>query len=306
MERKESKSFDKIFKENLEELFLPIAEKWLGFKIIKSEPLPEKFQVTLEREPDFVRIVETDKPETFILHLEFQSTNDAEMLYRQAEYKAILQRKYKLPVRQFVIYLGSQRPTMQTELPADQRIIGFELRNIQEYRYEQLMLSDIPQEIILAILGDFHGEHPEKVIRQILERLYQISQGKLELEKYVRQLNTLSKLRKLSEQSIKISESMPLILDYDIETDYAYQRGLQKGVEQGIEQGIEQGVEQGVEQGIEQGIEQGVWLEKKEAIIEMLKDGFLSIEQIAKYQRISEEEVLAIKQELEEDNQMSE
>jgi len=287
MKNKESKAFDKILKENLEELFLPIAEKWLGFKILQAKPLPEKLQVTLEREPDFVRIVETDKPETFILHLEFQSTNDAEMLYRQAEYKAILQRKYQLPVRQFVIYLGSQPMTMKTQLPPEQQIVGFELRNIQAYRYEQLAWSNTPQEIILAILGDFHGETPEVVIQQIIDRLLQVVHGKLELQKYVRQLNILSGLRKLQDETIKITQDMQVEFDFDVEKDILYKRGLQKGVEEGLEQGLEQGIEQ----------------EKVEGTIEMLKDGVLIIEQIAKYQRISVEEVLQIKENWEQETQ---
>jgi hypothetical protein len=178
-----------------------------------------------------------------------------------------LQRKYKLPVRQFVIYLGNQRPVMRTQLPEEQIITGYELRNIQEYDYEQLVLSDIPQEIILAIPGDFHGEQPEKVIRQILERLLQISQGKLELQKYVRQLNMLSRLRKLQVETTKITAAMPIQLDFDVETDILYQQGIEQ--------------------------------EKKEAITEMLKDGFLSLEQIAKYQRTSVEEVQEIKAALE-------
>lgn len=279
MEKNKSKAFDKILKENLEELFLPIAEKWLGFKIIKAKPLPEKLQVTLEREPDFVRIVETDKPETFILHLEFQSTNDAEMLYRQAEYKAILQRKYKLSVRQFVIYLGSQPVTMKTQLSPEQQIVGFELWNILEHPYEDLLLSDVPQEIILAILGDFHGEAPEEVIRKIIGRLQQVIQGNLKLQKFVKQLNMLSRLRKLQDETIKITQGMPVEFDFDIELDVFYKQGIERGIERGIEQGIEQ--------------------EKVEGTIEMLKDGFLTLEQIAKYQRISLEEVLQIKEDWE-------
>lgn len=278
MENKESKSFDKILKENLEELFLPISEKWLGFKIIHSKPLPEKLQVTLEREPDFIRIVETDKPDTFILHLEFQSTNDPEMLYRQAEYKAILQRKYKLPVRQFVIYMGSQPLTMKTQLPENQQFIGFDIYNIQAYDYERLILSEVPQEIVLAILGDFHGEAPEKVIWQIVARLQKVSENKsqLELEKYIRQLNVLSGLRKLQTLTTKITAAMPILLDYDIETDRLYKRGIEQGIEQGVEQ------------------------IQKSAIVKMLEDDFLTIEQIAAYLSVSVEMVEQIKAELEE------
>jgi hypothetical protein len=278
MANKETKFFDKILKENLEDLFLPIAQKWLGFKIIRAELLPDKLQRTLEREPDFVRIIETDRSEKFILHLEFQSTNDAEMRYRQAEYKAILQRKYQLPVRQFLIYLGNQPVTMQTQLPEQQHITGFELWNIQEYRYENLVWSDVPEEILLAILGDFHGEAPEKVILQIVNRLEQIVAGKLELQKFIRQLNILSGLRKLQEETTKITEDMTVEFEYDLEKDIFYKRGLQEGIEEGWEEGRE--------------------ALQRSVITNMLQSGILTIEQIADFSGASVEMVQAIQAEL--------
>ncbi len=83
----ENKPFDKILKENLEALVIPLTKKLLGFQIVRSKQLTEKLQTTVEREPDFIRIIETDKEEKFILHLEFQTANDPEMEFRQAEYK---------------------------------------------------------------------------------------------------------------------------------------------------------------------------------------------------------------------------
>lgn len=178
----EPKSFDKILKENLEAVFLPLSEKWLGFKILRSTPLPEKLQTTIEREPDFIRIVETEQQERFILHLEFQTTNDGDMVYRQAEYKAILQKKYKLTVRQFVIYIGIQKMNMPSQLPPEYQITGFEIKNVQDYHYERFANSTIPEEILLAILGDFHQVSPEMVIRKIVERLKTVSKSEAELK----------------------------------------------------------------------------------------------------------------------------
>ena len=104
--------YDKILKENITAIFLPLSEKYLGIKIVTTRDLPEKLQSTIEREPDFVKIVKDEEQREFILHIEFQVANEPDMVYRMAEYRAILQRKYKLSVRQFVIYLGSGKPTM--------------------------------------------------------------------------------------------------------------------------------------------------------------------------------------------------
>jgi hypothetical protein len=67
-----------------------------------------------------------------------------------------------------------------------------------------------------------------------------------QLSKYLKQLIVLSRLRKIEDLTIKISEEMPIT--YDIKTDYLYLRGIEQGLEQGIEQGLEQGLEQGMSQ----------------------------------------------------------
>ena len=51
--------YDRIFKENARELFLPLVEKRLGIKIISYEALPEKIQKTTERETDFLYKIKT-------------------------------------------------------------------------------------------------------------------------------------------------------------------------------------------------------------------------------------------------------
>ncbi len=106
--------YDKILKENIASLFLPLSEKYLGIRIRKSEELKDKLQTTIEKEPDFIRIVETDTEEKFILHLEFLSADEEGMIYRMQEYYGILRKKYGLSVRQFVIYLGRKPSKMQT------------------------------------------------------------------------------------------------------------------------------------------------------------------------------------------------
>ncbi|MGB3778862.1 MAG: hypothetical protein WA960_10935 [Tunicatimonas sp.] len=42
-----SKSYDKIIKENMAAIFLPLSEKYLGIKIVTTRDLPEKLQTTL-------------------------------------------------------------------------------------------------------------------------------------------------------------------------------------------------------------------------------------------------------------------
>ena len=85
--------FDKVIKENIEVIFLPLVEKLLGISISQSEELEDRIQRTIEREPDFLKKVIDKTGNEFILQLEFQTNDEPKMAYRMAEYKALLQRK---------------------------------------------------------------------------------------------------------------------------------------------------------------------------------------------------------------------
>ncbi len=96
--------YDKILKENITSLLLPLTEKYLNIKIIDSRELKDKLQTTIEKEPDFIRIVRTDTDEEFILHLlcicvEFQTQDEEGMIYRMQEYYGLLRRSWLRLIR---------------------------------------------------------------------------------------------------------------------------------------------------------------------------------------------------------------
>lgn len=45
--------YDKVFKENIEEIILPLAEKLFGIHPETLEEIPDDLQITIERKPDF-------------------------------------------------------------------------------------------------------------------------------------------------------------------------------------------------------------------------------------------------------------
>ena len=249
--------FDRIIKENVEALLLPLAKQLLGITINNPVDLPEKLQTTVEREPDFLKRVSADDGTEFILHLEFQTHDEPKMVYRMAEYKALLQRKFELPVKQFVVYLGTRQPKMRTELKEEEKITGFELKNIHNLPVDPTLASDVPEKVILAILSDYPKADAEHVIARIIQRLRAVSSNEAALKKSIQQLLVLSRLRKLNEETKKQIDAMPIT--YDIEQDYLYNQGIEKGIEKGIEQG------------------------KRLTIIEMLKDPSLPVEKIAHF-----------------------
>ncbi len=222
--------YDKILKENIASLFLPLSEKYLGIRIRRSEELKDKLQTTIEKEPDFIRIVETDIGERFILHLEFQTVDEDGMIYRMQEYYGLLRRKYALSIKQFIIYLGQKPSRMETKLAPEEVFTGFTLKSLREYSHRSLLASEVPEEIILTILSDFEGKRPVEVLKKILSKLKEINGEEIVLRKYIRQLSVLARLRNLTKETKKQVEDMGLT--YNIEQDYLYQEGRKKEKEE--------------------------------------------------------------------------
>ena len=277
--------FDNILKENIGALFLPLVEKILGISIKETFELKDSLQITIKRETDFLKTVIDQYGKKFILHLEFQTTNDPEMVYRMAEYRAILQRKYQIPVRQVVIYLGSEKPKMRTELSKQEQITGFELKDIRDFSTQSTLDSKIPEEIILSILTDYKKVDAEKVIEQIIYKLQQLSKSESELNKFIQQLIVLSRLRKLEEGTEQKVNDMPIT--YDIKTDGLYNRGIKDGILEGIEKGREKGIEKGIEKN------------RFQIISKALSQRLLTIEQIAEMADVSIDYVISVQSELE-------
>jgi len=268
--------FDKIIKENIEAIFVPLLEKLLGIQIVQSSELKDKIQRTIEREPDYLKQVTDSTGATFILQLEFQTTDDARMVYRMAEYKAILQRKYEVPVRQFVIYLGSSPSRMSTELKEEEKITGFVLKNIHDLSTNEVLNSDIPEEVMLSILTDYPQVDAAKVINKIVIKLRETATSPAELERYIQQLMVLSRLRNLDEEIERQIKTMPIT--YDITKDRLYNQGIKKGIKKGIEKGIEEKTYQ--------------------MIAGLIKQDILTIEQIAEVAKVSVDQVIQIRKEL--------
>ena len=221
--------FDRILKENIAALFTPLLEKLLNISILKSEEMKDKLQQTIEREPDFLRLVTNVNEYQFILQLEFQTKDDPKMAFRMAEYKAILQRKYEIPVRQLVIYLGTKPSKMETKLPDIFAIAEYELKDLRAISLDQTLESSIPEEIIMSILVDFPRPEATSVITQVIKNLKRVLGNNPVIERYIKQLLVLARLRNLHQETKQIVEDMPIT--YDITKDELYLEGIEEGIE---------------------------------------------------------------------------
>jgi hypothetical protein len=198
-----AQDYDKIFKENIEEIILPLAEKLLNIHPEKLEEIPDDLQRTIERKPDFLKkVLHKDPSKDYILQIEFQLEDDTEMVYRMSEYFTMLLRKYKLPVKQYVFFINTKPPIMPTHLQLEDLQFKFYLQNLQDIDYQLFIQSDKPEEVILAILANFGNVKSVDIIKIVLQRLQTLPTDTLRREKCVRQLEILSKLRKCKKKSL--------------------------------------------------------------------------------------------------------
>ena len=268
--RKESQSnqYDKIFRENMEAALPGIIEHVLKLYIVHSEEIQDDIQHTKERKPDLLKKVTNSSGKVFILHIEYQVKNENEMVYRMAEYHIMLLRKYSLPVEQFVLFMGAGKAGMPTEINENRLKFSYPLIALSEINYKIFLKSDKAEEKILAILANFDNDGEELALQNILKGVRAVKQGDFAESRYFEQLRILAQLRKLD---IKFAEAMESITKFfKEEKDPFFQRGEAKGEARGEARGS---------------------LARAIAIAgEMKKDG-IPVEQIAKFTKLSFEEI---------------
>ncbi|MDJ1483614.1 hypothetical protein QNI16_24155 [Cytophagaceae bacterium YF14B1] len=277
--KKEGNQYDKIFKENLEAVTLALIEKVLQIQIASYERLPQELQRTLERKPDQLLKITNKQGDTFLLQLEFQLMDEEEMIYRMLEYIGLLWRKYKLPVKQYVIFLSDQEPRMQTKIEKENLMFSFYLVQFSTISYELFLSSDKGDEVVFAVLGNFGNTTPENAASLIVQRLNQTSTSKVERDRHLQQLRVLANLRKLTPFVEIMIESISQYIKE--EDDFLFKKGQLKGKEEGKLEGRLEGKQEGKQEGIEQ--------TKRDTILKFLKDGVLTTQQLASYFDVTEE-----------------
>lgn len=214
-----------------------IIEKVLKINIVESRNLPDKLLITKQREVDALREIVDSNGKRFILHIEIQVKNEPEMVYRMAEYRIMVERLYRLPVRQYVLYIGAGKSDMVKVLRSEGLHFEYNLISFSQISYELFLSSDSPEERMLAVLANFNKEDPETVISTVLRKVRQAAESDFAENKYLRQLRILIQLRNLAKQFDSAMEHVSVF--FKEEKDPFFQKGVKKGIEQGIEQGID-------------------------------------------------------------------
>jgi hypothetical protein len=244
MDAKQSNKYDKIVHQNMEAIMPVILSAMLGLDITAKEHLPHHVQYTTERKADVLRKVTDINNNTYLLHIEFQTHNDTQMLYRMTEYAALYMCKYKLPIKQFVIYMGDENVTMKTKIEHENFNFSYRIISLKDYDYKIFLQSDKPECKVFAVLGNFGNDGTEKVLKNILKGIESTVRSGLEREKCLNQLRILLQLRDKS-ITLKLNDMISTRTFFKVENDILYIEGKGDGIVKGRAEGIVQGRAEG-------------------------------------------------------------
>lgn len=124
-------------------------------------------------------------------------------------------------------------PTMTDHIRSEPMNFKYRLIALSAVDYHLLLRSDNPEEKMLAILADFGGSDPERVIEKIVSQVIATSKGDFSKQRHIRQLRILAQLRNLAPESLQIMDSITNYISE--ENDILYRRGEKKGMEKGKE-----------------------------------------------------------------------
>ena len=199
----------------------------LDLEVASSELLPSTLVGTFHNEVDFLAKVEDMQGQTFLIHIEFQTQSDPNMMARMNRYHGHLYFQYRMPIFHFVFYLGDRPHGMQTKLKDAEIFSGYHILSLKEQPFQDYLNSEDPRKIIFGILTDFGQHSQEEGIQLLLERLQKASSTKIEFRKHLKQLKILSKISNLGGTLDKIVKRMPI--EVEVKTISWYQDGVEEG-----------------------------------------------------------------------------
>jgi predicted transposase YdaD len=144
-----------------------------------------------------------------LILLELQSHNDPQLPMRMAEYALLIWRIYKRFPKMYVLYVGSRRLRMPSELDTPCLTCRYTTIDIRHWNAETLLQSDHPADAVLSILGRY--ENRLETVRRILERIAKMkgSSRKIAFSK----LMILAGIRQLAGVVEQEARQMPILND---------------------------------------------------------------------------------------------
>jgi len=244
---------DIISKQIFKRIFIDVTTYLFKLDLQEVELIEMEQQRIEDRRADLVAKVVDSAGKTFIVHLEIQNRNRAEMPDRMLRYLTDIRLSYpNQTVYQYLLYIGKSRLSMADGITTEQLHYRYPVLDMHEMDYQFFMQQNTADALVLAVLCDFKDTEPRAVVHEILQRLIAMQRDDPQrLREYVTMLEVLADNRNLK---LDIAEEFKM-LEVNVERLPSYLIGEERGFERGLKLGAEQVAEQWIKQGVEQGVE---------------------------------------------------
>jgi len=195
-----------------------------------------------------------------LLHLELQSDNDDNMLWRELEYCSLITQRHQQVPLQIVLYVGAAPANFEVEINTDDLKYRYHLIDIKKLDCTALLESESLSDNLLALLGKLQDK--AVAVQRVMYKIAQLPKRKRSdmLEK----LAILVGLRPAElPRLIQKEATMPISIDLEQNPLFAeiFERytklGEQVGELRGELRGEQRGEQRGIQIGKQQGEQQG-------------------------------------------------
>ena len=227
-------------KDTIKTITQDIAKHILEIDITDIEFVDKELQRIEKREADIVARCSINGKKA-ILHLEIQNDNDKTMHHRMLRYYTDIKQRFdKLPVYQYLVYIGKAKLSMKEKIVETNLNFSYNIVDMHTIDCQKFLSMDSPDALVLAILCDFKDRDEKDVITYIITRLRELTaDNNHQLGKYMLALEELSTNRNLQNT---LEEVERMLRDMKIEELPGYKIALERGEERGLSRGITQGI----------------------------------------------------------------
>ena len=237
---------DLISKQLLKRLLVGFGTRLFKLDIVEAELLSGEQPRIEAKRADLVARVKNADGESYILHVEIQNDNRADLPLRMLRYYSDIALEHTGErVMQYLLYIGKAPITMPDHVRGYDWLYRYKVLDMRSQNSEDFLSSDNPDALVLAILCDLKGRDPGAVVAHIITELHRLHGPKLDsLRDSLKMLDVLAANRNL--QNI-VRKSAEMFIDMD--KLGIYQLVKEKSEAKGLEQGRAEGLGQGLEQG---------------------------------------------------------
>jgi hypothetical protein len=224
---------DIISRDTLKRLTTDLAQQLLGIDGEAIELLETQNQRIEDRRADLVARMRAPSGDEFLLHTEISNNNAPDMPLRMLRYYTDIRLAgHAGPVRQCLLYIGSERLTMDDGMTEPQLLdYRYQLVDMHQINCAGLLVQDNPDALVLAVLCDFGDRAPEQVVHYIVRRLKELlGRDDKRFREYMSVLEILSENRNLQAQ---IKEAEKMLTQVDVKRLPSYQLGYEDGEARG-------------------------------------------------------------------------